>query len=908
MKPSEIRQLFLEFFRKKDHKIVPGTPVIPHGDPTLLFTNAGMNQFKDVFLGTGKRDYKRAANTQKCIRVSGKHNDLEVVGCDGYHHTFFEMLGNWSFGDYFKVEAIRWAWEFLVEYCHLPKERLYATVFEGDSKNGIPPDEEAETIWKKETEILPGHVMRFGLKDNFWEMGATGPCGPCSEIHIDLGPWGCDNPSHPSDGSMCKVNGECARYMEVWNLVFIQFNLMSDGTLQKLPDRHVDTGMGLERLSEIIRIREKLLSGEPFDYSNYNTELFTPIFNVLHEVTGLSYSPKMEKKKLVAFRAIADHIRAVSIAIADGVMPDKKSRGSVIRSLLRRSARFGRQSLGIEKPFLFQLVDPVAEIYKDIFPEVFQRIRHIKYVVEAEEKSFARTIERGITRFISLVEKTKETNPNSKILGGFEAYRLYHQDGFPKDLIEQMAKEEGFIIDPEEWKKAEEAHKKASESDAMSFKFDLEELKGLPPTKFLGYWEKGEAFNNGMETKANLLKIIGNEALILDKTTFYPESGGQVGDTGVIEGENFKFKVTDTGKIGEIIVHYGEFEEVDFQNLPKNVNVKVNEEHRWNTAANHTCTHLLHWALRTVLGEHATQQGSLVSPTHLRFDFTHPSQVTTEELKTIETMVNRRIFENHAVIITEHLLEEAKQMGATALFGEKYGERVRVIKIGDFSMELCGGTHLMATGQAGFFKILQETSVQSGVRRIIAVTRGRAVEEVQKESIMLKNIAKMLSSSPESLQDKIQVLLKQVKDVKKLSPEKGDYLLKNIAENLRLKAEEFAGIRLIFVDTIFEMDKEELGHLADILSEPSQPPYAGLITGSVNETTNVILFASGDIVRKFGINCGEVLKESALKYGKRAGGKPHFAQTGWRESEKINREDFIKTVRETFISKLKIKG
>jgi len=891
MKPDAIRELFLDFFRRKGHKIVPGIPVVPHGDPTLLFTNAGMNQFKDVFLGTGTRSFSRAADTQKCIRVSGKHNDLEVVGRDGYHHTFFEMLGNWSFGDYFKKEAIAWGWEFLVKDCGLPPGRLHATVFGGDDALGVKPDEEAESLWASETGIDRGRIHRFGREDNFWEMAAAGPCGPCSEIHIDLGPSACDNPAHARDGTDCGVNGGCGRFIEIWNLVFIQYNRLEDGTLEKLPKRHVDTGLGFERLVEVMRLRDELIAGKALLFSNYNTELFTPIFEVLRDITGIPYAPDMDPKKLVAYRVIADHIRALCVAIADGIMPDKKKRGSVLRSLLRRSARFGRQTLGVMDPFIHRLVEPVAGIYAGIFPEIGQRRSHIRLVLEAEEKSFARTVERGIGRFRALVDRTRST----RALDGHEAFRLYHQDGFPKDLIEQMAREEGFVLDEEGWTRAEEEHRKVSESGALGFQFDLEEIKGLGATEFLGYWETGKAGKDGTEAPASILRVIGNEAMVLDRTPFYAESGGQVGDTGLIEGEGLRFAVRDAGKIGDITVHYGDLEEADLTHLPGKVTARVDGMRRRDTAANHTATHLLHWALRTVLGGHAAQQGSLVRPDYLRFDFTHPKGTTPEEIEEIERLVNRRVAENHGVEIAVKPLSQARSEGAIALFGEKYGEVVRMISIGDFSRELCGGTHLQRTGQAGYFRILSEASVQSGVRRIVAVTRSRAVEHSLRERSILHALAKKLSTSPDGLEAKIDALTAQLRELRKEAAAGKGRTEGDLARQLAESALEVGGVRLVLRGDL-ALDKEQLGQIADALRQ-AHGPAAGAVAGLKDGNVSVTVFSSGSLAEQKKIHCGRILRTAAEKVGKKGGGRPDFAQTGWKESEGIDLRAFLDAVK-----------
>ncbi|MHC4598258.1 MAG: alanine--tRNA ligase, partial [Planctomycetota bacterium] len=742
---KEIRDAFLDFFRGKKHTVVASAPVVPIDDPTLLFTNAGMNQFKDVFLGTGSRPYTRAADTQKCIRMSGKHNDLEEVGYDTTHHTFFEMLGNWSFGDYFKAEAIDWAWEFLVGEVGLDPSRLWATVFEGNEALGVPADDEAVALWGEKTALPAERVRPFGMKDNFWEMAATGPCGPCSEIHYDLGEAACT-----CGGKACAVNTECRRFVEIWNLVFIQFNRIDADTLKPLPAKHVDTGMGFERL---------VAAANGF-ISNYDTDLFQEIFAAVSELTGKKYG--MDGATDIAFRVVADHVRALCVAMADGALPDKKSRGSALRSLLRRASRFGRTAFEMDAPFLHRLVPVVAGIFSDVFPEIREREEHIRLVVENEEKSFAQTVDRGLSRFNALADASKKDG--AKILDGVKAYDLLQRDGFPRGLIEQMAREKGLTVDEKGWETARENHRAASEGTGdAGFQFNIAELEGLPATAFLGYWEREEAGELGVEAEAKILRLIGNRALVLDRTPFYAEAGGQVGDTGVVTGEGFEFRVDDTGKIGDFFIHYGELEEGDLSRMPETVTATVDRERRLRIAANHTATHLLHHALKKVLGPGANQQGSVVAPDRLRFDFNHPRGVTAEELAEVEAEVNRKILADDPLRITVEDLEEARKAGVTALFGEKYDERVRVIRVAGYSQELCGGTHVQATGQIGLFLVGSEEAVAAGVRRIEAYTSLGALEYLRELRARVEVTARTLRVPAAQVPARLAKLLEREK-------------------------------------------------------------------------------------------------------------------------------------------------
>ncbi|MEE2712845.1 MAG: alanine--tRNA ligase, partial [Planctomycetota bacterium] len=577
---QEIREDFLQFFRERGHKVVPSGPVFPQDDPTLLFTNAGMNQFKDVFLGTGKRDYVRAADTQKCIRVSGKHNDLEEVGVDTYHHTFFEMLGNWSFGDYFKKEAIGWAWDLLTNVWGLPKDRIWVTVFGGDEADGLPADEEAAELWASETDIDPARILRFGKTDNFWEMGDTGPCGPCTEIHIDRGAEGCD----PADGADLEigVNAGNERFIELWNNVFIQFNRRADGTLDELPATHVDTGMGFERVVSVLQGKS----------SNYDTDVFTPIFAKLTEITGRPYGGTMDDGD-IAFRVVADHVRAVTSGFADGALPSNEGRGYVLRRLIRRASRYGRQSLGMEDPFLCRLVPTVAEILGDAFPEMRQRAEHVAYVLESEEKAFAVTLDKGLVLFEDLARKMLSEGMQS--IPGDAAFDLYATYGFPRDLVELMARERTMSVDGQGWDRAEEAHKAASRGERKGWLVDPNELEGVGGTEALCY--------DGTDATAAPIKLVDGKSLILDRTPFYAESGGQVGDSGWVVAEGFRFRVDDTQKVGDAIVHVGAMEQGSEGALPTEVTARVDGDRRARIMANHTATHLLHWALKEVLGE-----------------------------------------------------------------------------------------------------------------------------------------------------------------------------------------------------------------------------------------------------------------------------------------------------------------
>jgi alanyl-tRNA synthetase len=717
MTSSEVRQSFLQFFAERRHAIVPSSPVVPYNDPTLLFANAGMNQFKDVFLGQGKRSYSRAADTQKCIRVSGKHNDLEEVGRDTYHHTFFEMLGNWSFGDYYKKEAIQWAWELLTKVWKLPKNRLWATVYKDDG--------EAEELWKSVTDIDHSHILRFGEKDNFWEMGETGPCGPCSEIHIDRTPDG------TATASM--VNAGLPEVMEIWNLVFIQYNRDETGKLTPLPSRHVDTGMGFERVCAVLQNKK----------SNYDTDVFLPIIKKVSELTHKPYNggreSAIENSQFefdTSMRVIADHVRTLTFAIGDGALPSNEGRGYVLRRILRRAARFGR-NIGMHEPFIYQLVPTLVETMSYIFPEIKTNQDHIQKVIKGEEESFNTTLDNGLKIFEELI--TKPETQTSKTISGEDAFKLYDTFGFPLDLTELMASEHGLKVDFNAFIKLMEEQKvrsRETRTASINIKIPKQQLSATatytPPEKttFLGY----------SESKLNSI-VVANVArwFALRETPFYGESGGQVGDTGFIIADGIQYKVIDTKRDQDIFLHITKDDLPDIKN--KIVTAEIDLERRLSIMRNHSATHLLHNALRRILGTHVHQAGSLVAPDYLRFDFAHFAKLTDQELADIESLVNEKIKENlpRTPGLNNIPFEDAKKLGALMFFGDKYGDFVNVIQFGDFSIEFCGGTHVNNTGEIGYFKIRTEGSVASGVRRIEAVTHDYALELLKLQDQNLLN-------------------------------------------------------------------------------------------------------------------------------------------------------------------------
>src|SRR5258705_5910164 len=718
MTSSEIRQQFLDFFASKGHVIVPSAPIVVKNDPTLMFTNAGMNQFKDYFLGNKPAPNKRAADTQKCLRVSGKHNDLEEVGVDTYHHTMFEMLGNWSFGDYFKKEAIEWSWELLTKVYGLDKDRLYVTIFEGDEKEGLPRDEEAYNEWKKW--IAEDRIIMGNKKDNFWEMGDTGPCGPCTEIHFD------SRPNANSDGHALVNNDDTGTVMEIWNNVFIQFNRLKDGTLEPLPAKHVDTGMGLERLTRVIQGKQ----------SNYDTDVFTGTIVGTSKKVNKVYKAGDDKES-IAFRVIADHIRAIAFTIADGQLPSNTGAGYVIRRILRRAVRYYYSYLDYKQPLLFQLMPVLAKQFENVFPELNKQLDFVSKVVKEEEEAFLRTLEKGLKRMDTIIETvTGELvitgyDPTVTI-SGKDAFELYDTYGFPIDLTRLIANENKLNVDEPGFEKEMQQQKQRSRAATAVDTEDWIVLDDYARNEFIGY---DELESRTKVVKYRKVKAKGKEAyqLVLEVTPFYAEAGGQVGDTGELilpspsgEGPGVRLIVTDTKKDNDLIIHYTDSIPAD---LSGEVIAKVDAVKRKDTELHHSATHLVHAALRKILGTHVTQKGSLVNDEHLRFDFSHFTKTTDEELAKVEALVNEKIRSNIPVVIKQLPKDEALKLGAMALFGEKYGDIVRVVIIDpDYSVELCGGTHVGATGELGLFKITNESAVAAGVRRVEAIC-GKQAED-----------------------------------------------------------------------------------------------------------------------------------------------------------------------------------
>lgn len=729
MKAAEIRQQFLDFFKEKGHTIVPSAPIVVKNDPTLMFTNAGMNQFKDYFLGNKQAPYNRAADTQKCLRVSGKHNDLEEVGVDTYHHTMFEMLGNWSFGDYFKKEAIEWSWELLTKIFKLPKDRLYATVFEGDENESLPFDDESAGYWKAMFGEEAGtRIIMGNKKDNFWEMGDTGPCGPCTEVHVDMRS---DEERQETPGHLL-VNKDHPQVIEIWNNVFIQYNRKKDKSLELLPAKHVDTGMGFERLV-------RALQGKT---SNYDTDVFSGTINEIEKITSKKYTGGDDKES-IAFRVLSDHIRAVSFTIADGQLPSNNKAGYVIRRILRRAARYYYSYLDYKKPLLCQLVPVLAKQFETVFPELQQQVDFVTKVVKEEEDSFLRTLDKGLKR----IEEVMEASAASGTIGGVAAFELYDTYGFPEDLTQLIGSEKGFTFDKAgfdaEMKKQKDRSRSATALDTE----DWVELQPSAKTAFVGY--------NNLETETSVVKYRMVKSkdktayqIVLAETPFYAESGGQVGDTGMLTVNGDTIIIYDTKKENDLIIHFTE--EIP-DKLTGNVKASVNAGKRKGICAHHSVTHLAHAALRNVLGTHVAQKGSLVADKYMRFDFSHFSKVSDEELAKVEALVNEKIRENIPVVIKEMPKDEAMQLGAMALFGEKYGDTVRVVVIDrNYSVELCGGTHVGSTGEMGIFKITAETAVQAGVRRIEAVS-GKAAEEYLSGQLQLLDSIKEQFKNPKDL-------------------------------------------------------------------------------------------------------------------------------------------------------------
>lgn len=843
---NQIRQQFLDFFKSKQHQVVPSAPIVVKNDPTLMFTNAGMNQFKDLFLGEAAIKYPRVADTQRCLRVSGKHNDLEEVGIDTYHHTMFEMLGNWSFGDYFKKEAIAWSWELLTEVYKLPKDRLYVTIFEGDEKEGLPKDQEAFDFWRQ---FVPEERILLGnKKDNFWEMGETGPCGPCSEIHFDSRT---DEERAKISGATL-VNNDDPLVIEIWNNVFMQFNRQKDGSLKTLPAQHVDTGMGFERLVRVIQNKT----------SNYDTDVFQPLIQFIAEKSGIPYGK--EEKTDIAMRVMADHIRAVSFAIADGQLPSNNKAGYVIRRILRRAIRYSYQYLGFKEPFMNHLVPLLANQFEGVFDELYSQKDFVQKVVLEEENSFLRTLENGINRF----EKMDE-------ISGEKAFELYDTFGFPIDLTELMAREKGLSVDMEGFEVELQKQKKRSRAATAIDAGDWVTVNEGDEVEFVGYDE--------LESQSQILKYRkvsakGKEQyqLVLDRTPFYAESGGQVGDAGKLIGEGEEISIIDTKKENGLIIH---FTETLPNNLAQAFLAKVDVSKRTLTENNHSSTHLLHAALKTVLGTHVNQKGSLVNENVLRFDFSHFSKVTDEELKQIESIVNEKIRENISLKEERYVpYQQALDSGVTALFGEKYGDFVRVITFQDgFSKELCGGTHVPATGQIGYFKIVSESAVAAGVRRIEAITATKAEAYINSQDELLKSIKELLNN-PADLAKSVETLLSENIKLKKEVEKAVLAKASGLKDELKDKVRAINGVNFI-AEMVALPNAEAIKNLAYQLKDVVENLYL-VLAANIDDKPLLTVMISENLVKEKGMNAGNIVRELAKEIQGGGGGQPFFATAG----------------------------
>ncbi len=872
MKSSEVRKIFLEYFQSKEHKIVPSAPMVIKNDPSLMFTNAGMNQFKDIFLGHASAKYLRIANTQKCLRVSGKHNDLEEVGHDTYHHTMFEMLGNWSFGDYFKKEAIDWAWELLTKVFQIPSDDLYVTAFGGDEADKLPEDSEAFGYWKSHVEA--GRILAGSRKDNFWEMGESGPCGPCSEIHFDLR----SSEEKQKMPGRELINKGHPLVIEIWNLVFIEFNRQSDGTLVALPQKHIDTGMGFERLCMVIQGKK----------SNYDTDIFQPVISEISKISGIEYGN--DGMKDVAMRVVADHLRAIAFAIADGQLPSNTGAGYVIRRILRRAVRYGFTFLGLKEPFIHELLKILVAEMGPFFPELNAQQDLIRKVVAEEEQSFLRTLSQGIKRF----EQYVADNKDRKTIDGNFAFELFDTYGFPVDLTQLMAHENGRNVDMEGFQQGLEAQKNRSRKAAQVDTQDwIAVHSGSEDTAFVGF-ENLEATVKII--KFRKVKAKGQEffEIVLDKTPFYAEAGGQAGDRGMLIADGQYLQVEDTYKEHELIIH--RTSEM-LSNPGAEVKALVDGHKRRATANNHSATHLMHAALRSVLGKHVEQKGSLVDENHLRFDFSHYTKMTNDEIREVERLVNARIRENILLTELRHVpIDEAISMGAMALFGEKYGEQVRVIIFDkDYSVELCGGTHVPATGNIGFFKIISESAIAAGIRRIEAVTGDKAEEYIiEKEDLIsevqdiLKN-AKDLVRGVKNLVDENKALQKKLEDLNK-------YRLTALKSDLMNKGRLINGI--FFIAEEIDIDAKSAKDLVFSMKNDHPGLFLLLITQAEGKV-GLNLLLSDDLVKSKNLNAGMIIREFSAAVSGGGGGQPSYASAGGSNPKGIpdlmrKAEEFVK--------------
>lgn len=878
MESNKVRDTFLEFFRSKGHEIVPSAPMVVKGDPTLMFNNSGMAPFKDIFLGNAPIKFPRVADTQKCLRVSGKHNDLEEVGVDTYHHTMFEMLGNWSFGDYFKKEAIAWAWELLTEVYKIDKSRLYVTVFEGSPEENVPFDQEAYDTWK--LYVAEDRILKGNKKDNFWEMGDTGPCGPCTEIHYD----GRSDEERAKVPGASLVNNDDPQVIEIWNNVFMEFMRKADKSLEKLPKQHVDTGMGFERLVRVLQGKQ----------SNYDTDVFTPLLNKIEELSGHRYKPEDEnhhKKQLIiniAMRVIADHIRTISFSIADGQLPSNTGAGYVIRRILRRAIRYGYQSLNIKEPFMYRLVPTLAHQMGHQFPELNTQKILIEKVIKEEEISFYKTLEIGLKRIDQVCIDL--TQAHKKVIEGKVVFELYDTFGFPLDLTSLIARgydlsidEEGFKALLEEQKNRSKVATSVNADDWVYIEKNRKQSDNtVPETDFVGYTE--------LECESNIIRYRKVKAknkeqfqIVLDKTPFYAESGGQVGDTGSLENINEKIFITDTKKENGVIIHFSD-------KLPDNVEAtftsKVDKNKRSYTENNHSATHLLHAALRQVLGTHVEQKGSLVNDEYLRFDFSHFSKITDAELHEIEKIVNTKIRENIHSSIKQMTIDDAKKTGAMALFGEKYGDVVRVVEFDkNYSIELCGGTHVNATGQIGYFKIISESAVAAGIRRIEAVTAVKAEEFFDNQTAMLNEVKALLKNNKDvvkSLSNLVDENAELQKQLQGLLKEKAQ----TIKKELLGKVQQKNGLNVIIEKIDFDSAEDIKNILFEIRNQLEN--CVCIIGAEVKGKPSISVILDDNLVKEKNLNAGAIIKDLAKEINGGGGGQPFYAQAGGSKPEGLD--------------------
>ena len=917
MTGNDIRRSFLDYFTKQSHTVVKSSSLVPDKDPTLLFTNAGMVQFKNIFLGQERLSYTRAASSQKCLRISGKHNDLEAVGRDTYHHTFFEMLGNWSFGDYYKAEAIEWAWELLTREWSLPKEKLWATVY--------LDDDEAERFWARISGLPAERIRRFGEKENFWEMGETGPCGPCSEIHLDRGPEACDRKGLP--GHLCQVNGDCARYIELWNLVFIQYNRKDNRELEELPSKHVDTGMGLERITAVL---QNVLS-------NYDIDYMRELTAAVEDMTGKRYG--VDAMADISFRVIDDHARAVSFLIADGVMPSNEGRGYVLRRLLRRAARHGRL-IGLKEPFLYQVASTVGKVMGEAYPELRAEASRIREIIRSEEERFSETLEKGLLLLEDAAAKLKQEN--KKMLPGEVAFRLYDTFGFPLDLTEDILRAENISVDQQGFENLMDTQRsrgreartittnvydeiRVSDTGNISLSAGAPEVvRGtiitpaagsvtaeggskvvfdIAPVQFIGY--------DRLDGESRVVAIYGHghgkrEAadgeeidLIAAETPFYGESGGQIGDRGVIESSRGdQFEVFDTQRpTPQLTVHRGRIRKGRFQ-IDDRVHLMVDPKYRQRTMLNHSATHILHAVMREQLGAHVRQAGSLVTPERLRFDFNHTGAISDEKLADIETTVNDRIRQDAAVSIEETSFDDALRKGALAFFGDKYGDRVRVVKIGDFSTELCGGTHVHHSGQIGIFKLHAEAGVAAGVRRVEAVTGEGALGLVRRYENDLKQIGHMLRGGEDGAVERVRKLLQQQKELEKEIERLRAQIGKNQIPEILARKEGINGIDIL-ITRVGGVDPKQLRELIDQLKERMPRGFIFLASQS-DHGVNLVASTSSDLAKR--LHAGNIIKEVAPIVGGGGGGRPDFAQAGGKNPART--DEALAEVRKIVSAKL----